>query len=433
LKAVSSLTVWLGAANALQLFLGLARVKILAHWLGVTGFGELGSLLAVVTIADAVAQAGLSQILMRDVAARPGREGRIFGAALAVRLALVFSVGTILLARGATGSCASPASLAPGATGSCASPASLALGGAGPWGLLMVLALSGQLGVFTLRAKLLRAPQIVSSLLPGVISLAVVSIYAATQHPSAVSALAAVAIGTLIAASGQLGMALRRLKSRLELRGSEMVRLVGESWPLWAGSVAVALYYRLSVLMLEGLMPSETRYASIGYYQVAYTLIESGNAVLGALAMTAFPVFSSLQSTAPGRLRGAVLRSLGAALLAGAAACAATVLLGEYAIRLVSKPEFLPALPALRVLSMNLVLVPLNGLVGALLIAVGRQKAYLLIILVQLAVNATANRIAIPSFGFTGAAAVSVLTEATGLVLLAWLTRGFIRGNGNRG
>jgi O-antigen/teichoic acid export membrane protein len=402
LKAVSSLTVWLGAANVFQLVLGLGRVKLLAHWLGVTGFGELASLLAVVTIADAISQAGLAQVLMRDVAAKPAREGRIFGAALAIRLTLTMAVGLFLLLRGGTG----------------------------PWGFLLVIALSGQLGVFTLRAKLLRAPQIIAGLLPGVTSLAAVGLCATLLPPSALSALAAVAVGTLIAASGQLGLAFRHLTSRLRVRGPEVLHLIGQAWPLWAGGVAVALYYRLSVLMLEGLMPPETRYAAIGYYQVAYTLIESGNAVLGALVMTAFPVFSSLHAVSPGRLKGAVIRSLGAAIFAGASACVVTVLLGEYAIRLVSNPKFLPALPALRILSLALILVPLNSLLGSLLIAVGRQKTYLFIILSQLAVNAAANWIIIPSFGFTGAAGVSVLTEATGLVLLLWQSRWLAVKNG---
>ena len=396
---MARLALWLALANAVQLVLGMARSVVLGRWLGVEAFGELGYILALVTLADIAAQAGLSNIVTREVAAVPGRDGRIFGASLALRTAMVVVMGAVVWAL------------------------------VGPWAALMLLGTVGQLGVSVIRAKLLRGPQIAANLLPGSLAVAGVLACAAVAKPSAGVAIAALALAGAAASAGQLLIAGASLKGKLSAGMRVAAALLRESWPLWLSEILIVTFSRMSVLMLRWLQPGSAGNESIGYFQIAYTLTEGGNFVLGALVMVTFPMMSAMRNAPAGRLKYVLGKAMRFGLLAGGGAMVAQLALGSPVVRILYGSEYSPAVPALMAMAPILPLAVVNGVLATLLVAAGLQVWVLAFNVVFLAFNALANFWAIRAFGFTGAAAVTTATNSIAFALFWWKT-GFLRRGG---
>jgi len=392
---VLSLTAWLAAANLAQLALGLVQSIVLARWLGPAGWGELGWVLSAIMVADAVAQAGLPNILVREVAASPRDDGGTFGTAVALRGALAAAGALVLW------------------------PV------AGPWAGLLLLAYVGQLGGLVLRAKLSRGPQIAANLLPITLSTAAVAAVAARRAPETSLALAVLALAGLIAGVGQLLLARASLVGRPGWNPGRARILLREAWPLWAGAILVAWMYRLDVFLLKYLLPPGEAGLALGYYQTAYKPVESGNFLLGALVMTAFPAFSAAARTgrSAGILRRAVRDILAQARVLGAMAVLGAVVLGPWAIRLLFGTSYAPSGVAVQLLSPALLFVLVNALLASLLTATGRQRELLWVTAAMVAFKLAANLVAIPVWSYRGSAAATTLTEGFGLVLLWWRCR----------
>jgi len=391
-----TLTFWLAAANLGQLLLGLGRGALLARWLGQARFGQLGHTLALVTLADAVGQWGVSTIVTREAAANPRRDGIIVGTALGLRLgqSLVLGLGLWAIS--------------------------------GPWAVLLLLGTVGQVGLGFLRARLLRTPQVIAGLIPGVLSFAAIAVCWRMGRPTSNLALATLAVTGGVAAVVQLALAASYLHRSLAWSTRVAKHLLSSSWPLWVSGLAVAFLYRQDVLMLNWILAPRAAEHAIGYYQVAYNLTESGSFLLGALVTAAFPLFASLHRVSQDQLRATYRRALRYAVGLGAAGVAATLLLGHPIVHLVYGSRYLRAVPALYLLSPALLVVLINSLTSSLLIARHRQMQLLWIIGATVAFNFLVNLWVIPVFGFVGAAATTTAAEAFETLLLLWSVRQFL-------
>lgn len=393
------LTFWLAVANLAQLLLGVGRLAILTRWLGVEMMGRLGYLLALVVIADTIAQAGLSTVLTRDVAAAPRRDGALFGAVLAVRGALSVVAGIVIGVL------------------------------AGPWAGLMVLTYVGQLGVVVLRAKLLRGPQIAASLLPPALSLLAVAFISASRDPSADLALAALAASALLAAGGQVWLAIENLKRPLSFSLRTAAGMLGAAWPFWLAGLTVVVLYRLDVLMLKWLLGGAEGERAIGYYWPATMVVESGSFLLGALSMVAFPAMAKVGGAAGRNPRAAgevgkvYARALKWAVILGGVACLFAYPFAPLAVRIVAGREFGPSVTGLYLLAPTLLLVLVNSTSASLLTVLHRPFTILKITTAGMVFNALLNLWAIPRWGFAGAAATTTAAEALGMLLLLGCAR----------
>src|SRR4029077_15205923 len=76
----------------------LAAVALIAHTVSVSEFGTYSFILAFAMFFQLLADSGLTNILVRELATKPERMGEILGAALLLIWALTFAVGALLLA-----------------------------------------------------------------------------------------------------------------------------------------------------------------------------------------------------------------------------------------------------------------------------------------------------------------------------------------------
>jgi len=387
------LAVWLGLANALQLVLGFALYAVLGRWLGPARLGEIGFAMAVVAIADMAAQGGLTNIITREAAARPKSDGSLLGTALGIKAAFVVMAGGIVAAV------------------------------AGPWAALLLVGTIGQAGVCILRAKLLKVPLALANLMPNGLAILVISPLAIFSPPSAFLALAAFGSARLAAAFGQIMIARASLLRPLSFAMHRGRELLEESWPLWLSEMLIVLFTRADILMMRWLLPVADGDRAIGWYQAARSLSDGGNFVLGALVTVSFPMMSAMRGKSPARLQAVLNRAMRFGWLAGLAGLAATAVLAYPAIRLLFGAAFVPSVNALLIMAPCFPLGVVNGILSTLLIAAGRQKAFLVSAATLVVVNVAGNYLVIPKYSFLGSSAMTTAVQAIGLIQLLWLTR----------
>jgi O-antigen/teichoic acid export membrane protein len=398
------LAVWLGLANAVQLVLGFALYAVLGRWLGVARLGEIGFAMAVVAIADMAAQGGLSNIITREAAARPKSDGSLFGTALGFKAVFVAIAGAVVAVV------------------------------AGPWAALLLVGTVGQAGVCILRAKLLKIPLAAANLMPNGFAMLVIAPLAVFFPPSAVLALAAFGSARVAAAAGQLLLTRAHLVRPVSFAMRRGRELLEESWPLWLSEMLIVLFTRTDILLMRWLLPVADADRAIGWYQAARSLSDGGNFILGALVTVSFPMMSAMRGKPPARLQAVLARAMRFGWLAGLAGLAATVVLAYPAIRILFGKAFVPSVNALLIMAPCFPLGVVNGILSTLLIAAGRQKAFLLSAASLVAVNVAGNYFVIPRFTFLGASAMTTAMQAIGLAQLLWLTRDLRRAApGSRG
>lgn len=185
-------------------------------------------------------------------------------------------------------------------------------------------------------------------------------------------------------------------------------QIMSVTWPLGAMLLVNAIYFRVDMVILSLFRPA----AEIGFYGLAYRLIESAlffPAMLGGLLL---PRFSAAVSQLDYRLVSRYLdESLRLVLVVGVMVCLIIWLEGEQVLRLISGESFISALPLLRILGLSLLVMFVGNIFGFALVAMSRQK-FLLLLYVSLTIfNLAANLLLIPIWGAVAAAWTTFLTE----------------------
>jgi O-antigen/teichoic acid export membrane protein len=177
-------------------------------------------------------------------------------------------------------------------------------------------------------------------------------------------------------------------------------------WPIGAGIVLSALYFRIDVFLVELWSGTE----SVALYNAVFRLVE---------ALRLFPA-AVLAVVLPSLVRAGDLRPLArvALPLTGFAIAAAAVLwiAAGMLIPLLYGAAYAPAVPAFRVLLLSLPLLSLNFALTHQLVSWDGQRVYAGLCAIALAVNVALNATLIPLRSIEGAAWATLGTE---LVLTA--------------
>ena len=196
-------------------------------------------------------------------------------------------------------------------------------------------------------------------------------------------------------------------------------RLLLVAIPLGASAIAIQLYNNADSILL-GVFRSVDE---VGWYGAAYRVVNASLAVPLAAYAVILPMLARLLAQDAAEV-ARLLTLSSRALLAFALPCAfgLTLTAGVVTTTLFG-PAFAPAATPLAILAWVCVTVSSNAPFGALMLARGRDRAYLKVTGTGSALNVLANLLVIPHFGMTGAAVVTVTQEVLVLAGLCWYTR----------
>jgi O-antigen/teichoic acid export membrane protein len=201
-----------------------------------------------------------------------------------------------------------------------------------------------------------------------------------------------------------------------DLQGRSLATFRRDIWPIGAGIVLSALYFRIDVFLVQLWSGTE----SVALYNAVFRLVE---------ALRLFPA-AVLAVMLPALIRADDLRPLArVAMPVTAFAIAASAVLwlaaGWLVPWLYGEP-YAAAVPAFRVLLLSFPLLSLNLALTHQLIGWDGQRVYAGLCALALAVNVGLNALLIPIWSIEGAAWTTLVTElvlTAGCAIALWIAR----------
>jgi O-antigen/teichoic acid export membrane protein len=381
--------------RVLGAFLGVLVAASLARSLSRPEFGQLSLALTILALAGSLADLGINQIAVREMARRPEARASIAGSLWVTQLTMGIVLGVI-------------------GTG----VAFVLMSGAQPRimaALVMATLPVGAVGAFTIAAQARLRPElvIVPALVQNVVWLAVVLTLAAVHGGIAlygVGCLSAGAVQSIVT----LALAARITKVSFGGTRRTIAGLLRLAWPIGLAGMFVTAYYRIDSILLFHYRGA----TAAAYYSAAYRVID----VLQILPMTVsgvlLPLLASAEreSAAATRLRQLLELSIAMLLAVAVPIAVCGGILAPAIVVLIYGHHYHSSIYLLQVLLPAFIPICLGYILTGQLILHGMLRPYIVITFVGAVLNVIANAVAIPRYG---AAAAAWATLGTELVVMA--------------
>jgi O-antigen/teichoic acid export membrane protein len=374
-------SVILMAARVVSAAMGLALLALLPRLLGDTGYGQLHLALSLVLMFGVTIDLGIGQVLVRAVA-REHALARVYtrrGVTVTLALGAVLYVCSLGLVR--------------------------VVGYPARTDLLVAILGIGMLldGMAQILSSLYQAHErmhvpalarIIGHLVT--FGLLLPRLWQATPTDTATVA------GVLV--TGSLVQLLIQAAGLRWLDGLHTARPADLSWRalLAAGAPFVlwqslgVFYFRIDVVMLGRMTPP----AVLGWYGAVARMMDGLTFMAETLALTSYPVLARLWSSSRREFEQTTQRVLAIVLLIAVPLVTALVTLAPYIVDILFTSAFQNSVPILRIHAFTLGLLYLNFLLARILMAIGRERAWLGIAVMGCVLNPALNWAAI---GFTQA------------------------------
>jgi O-antigen/teichoic acid export membrane protein len=383
------------------LLLGLASIAITTRYLGPDLYGRFALALSFVALFGVLADAGLTTIIVRELAQKPERTASVLGSALALRSGL--------------------------AVAAAAAAALVALAMPYPTdvrvavviaGIPLICGLLNSAFVAVLQSDLRAGRIAIADVAGRTAALAAVALVAALDLGFYAVVLAA-GVGAAVTLALTSLLARAWLPARPQADRATMRRLLVAAAPLGLALALNEAYFRADALIISLSRPFE----ELGQYALAWRVGELTATLPAAFLVSVFPLLARYVAERDSRM-GLALRTAGDVLIyMGTAIAAGGALVAPEIARALGGEQFEAAATPLRILLVAAAIGFVNGLYGHALIARNLQLAALWLNVLALALNVGLNIALVPAHGVEAAAWTALGCE---LVLLAgsgWLVR----------
>lgn len=399
-RVVASVAAGLVGRGAV-LALGLVSVAITTRYLGAGDYGRFALALSLTQLFGVLADAGLTAVVVRELAQRPDRAGPVLGSALVLRSGLsLVAVGGAVLA----------ALLLP-----YPPQVELAVVIAG---VPLVLGLLNSAWVAVLQADLRAGRAAIGDVVGRAASLAAVGAVIALDL-GFYAVVGAAAVGAAVT----LGVTRALVRRSLPVRpaaDSETIRLLlVAALPVGLALALNEAYGRADALVISLSRP----YAELGLYSLGWRLLELSAVLPAVLLFAVFPLVSRYVATGDGRLHGTLQVAGDLLALAGIGLATGGALVADELAVALGGASFAEAAEPIRILLVAAGLGFVSGLYGHALIAKARQLSTLWLNVAALALNVGLNVALVPRYGIVAAAWVAVVSEFVILLASLWLVR----------
>lgn len=390
------------AGRVAVLVLGLASVALTTRYLGAEGYGRLALVLSFTQLFAVVADAGLTTVVVRELAARPERAPAVLGSALALR------AGLALAAVGAAALTALALPYPP--------PVRLGVLLAG---VPLALGLLNSAAAAVLQAELRAGRAALADVAGRAGALGALGIVVALDL-GFYAVLGAAGVGAAVTLAVTAGLVRPLLAARPRAEPGEARALARAALPLGLALALNEAYFRADALIISLSRP----FAELGAYALAWRVSELAASFPGVLLVAVFPVLARHLATGHHPRAARLLDAAGdALLLAGLGLAVGGALVAEPLVRALGGEALAGAAGPLRVLLAASALGFVSGLLGHALIAGGRSASTLWTCAGALGLNVALNVALVPRHGIQAAAWIALGCEVLVLGATALLLR----------
>ncbi len=375
--------------RAVGMLLALITTAIITRNLGPVGFGEYSTIFAILFIFSLLADFGLRQLLVKELAQSPHDEKRIVSRILSIRFAIIIAALALAFIFAAT---------IPGYSERV------------KWGVLLSffvfipLSLTQAAGGFFQHRFQFERVSIAEGV-GRIIQLTGVLYVAKTG-----GGLYAYCIAAIAGAIATLAVVYIGIRDYLELPRtlsfSWAKKIFKDSWPLAVSTISILIYFKLDTILLS-LLRSES---DVAMYNIAYKIFESTLFFPALIAGLGMPI---LAANAHKRqiFRTASQKITEVIMILAIPAAVGIIVLADPIILLIAGSSFIEAAQALQVLALTLLVVFPAHLFSHAIIAAGKQRQSMKVYMFGAVLNIVLNIIIIPEYGFVGAAWTTLATE----------------------
>jgi O-antigen/teichoic acid export membrane protein len=201
---------------------------------------------------------------------------------------------------------------------------------------------------------------------------------------------------------------------------SPAVLFTRDVWPIGAGIVLSAIYFRVDVFLVQLWSGTE----AVGLYNAVFRLVEALRLFPAAVMAVALPSLCRAADLRP------LARAAAPVTLATAAVAALLWAAADPLIPTLYQARYAAAVPAFRILLLAFPLMSLNMALTHQLVGWDGQRSYAALCAAALVVNLALNARLIPAWSIDGAAWATLGTEVfltAGCAVALWTTRGRVR------
>lgn len=396
-KNTVAITLGSGALRALNFLYGVYVVR----QLGDERLGQYSTVLAWVGLFQILAELGVSQYVMREIARDRTRVRELFWNLVAIRFGLAL-VGIAGITAGARAMGYPPMLV---------------------WGVFLytwtfvLSAIEAPLEVVLAaheRLDYVTGLTILAQLTTTVVGAVV--LYAGGGFV----ALIAVGLGAMLPQIGLAVWLVRRhkwLEGRPLLTPRQWPRFIRAGLPFGLISLALTIAFSIDTVMLSRVVsPNE-----VGWYNVGYGLVRSVVAFLTAFSVAMVPSLSKIYATDMAQVERWYYRSVKFIMLLSTPMAVGGMLVAFPLFAFLYTPDFKPAALGLQILIWDVPLLMFTAFCGNMTTVVGEERAAARIYSINAVANVLLNWYAIPRFGLIGAALVTVTTDLIGALQFHFL------------
>jgi len=180
-----------------------------------------------------------------------------------------------------------------------------------------------------------------------------------------------------------------------------------EALPIAVSGIFALIAFRVDMVMLEMIKGS----VAVGWYSAAYRLMEALLFFPSMYTLSVYPLLSKFYVDSRQSLEISYYKSFKYLTIISVPIVAATTLLAPDIILLIYKSSFSESIIALQILIWALPFIFLSYVLGSTIVSVNKQVEVVRITFITMIINIGLNLVLIPTWGFVGAACVTVITE----------------------
>ena len=183
--------------------------------------------------------------------------------------------------------------------------------------------------------------------------------------------------------------------------------LIMEAYPLAIASIFALIAFKIDTIMLAFISGD----VATGLYSAAYKLLEALMFIPSVYATALLPVFSKFHVSSQDSLQFSYYKSFKYLSMLGIPIAVGTTLLADQIITFIYRNGFTEATIILQILIWAIPIIFVSYVLGASITSINRQHETVRISFLCMLLNVGLNLLLIPTYGYLGAAIVTVITE----------------------